>query len=192
MRASGFAAIAAAAAAFGLVACTSSVGGWKGGQSGGTAQPAGNYPLAQQTIDRMTSVDPSLKNFLQNAYGYAVFPTVSKGGFVVGGAYGEGGAFHANQMVAKCSLAQGTIGAQLGGQAYSEVIFFQDQPHFDNFVDGHFTFDAQASAVAVTAGAAANAAYSHGVAVFSLPKGGLMYEASVGGQKFTCHKVAAK
>lgn len=181
------------AAALGLAACTSSVGGWKGQQSStAAAQPAGPYPLAQATLARVTSVDPSIKNFLANAYGYAVFPTVSKGAIIVGGAYGQGAAFHADKMVAKCSLAQATVGAQLGGQTYSEVIFFQDQPHFQQFLSGNFAFDAQASAVAVTAGAAANAAYNHGVAVFSLPKAGLMYEASVGGQKFTCHPVAAK
>ncbi|MGH8426976.1 MAG: hypothetical protein ACRES7_03215, partial [Gammaproteobacteria bacterium] len=102
-------AIVSMAAAFGLAACTSSVGGWKGGQQPQTG-PAGPYPLAQSTLSRMTSVDPSLTVFMKHAYGYAVFPSVAKGGLVVGGAYGEGAAFHANNMVAKCSLAQGSIG----------------------------------------------------------------------------------
>ncbi|HEX5313864.1 MAG TPA: YSC84-related protein, partial [Gammaproteobacteria bacterium] len=130
--------------------------------------------------------DPSLKRFIDNSYGYAVFPTVSSGAFIVGGSYGEGAAFHGSQMVAKCSISKGSIGAQVGGQAYSEVIFFQSKPYFDNFVNGNFTFSAEISAVALTAGAAANVAYNNGVAVFVLPKGGLMASAAVGGQKFSC------
>lgn len=169
----------------GLAACTTSLGGWAGSHP---KDVSGRYPLAAQTLGRMQQVDPSMSRFIHNAYGYAVFPSVAKGGFVVGGAYGKGAAFHAGSMVARCNMSQATIGLQLGGQVYSEVIFFQNSEAFQNFLSGQFAFAAQATAVAVTAGAAANAAYSGGVAVFSLPKGGLMYEAAVGGQRFSCSK----
>lgn len=180
--------IAAALAA----GCTSSVGGWGGGNGAAASAVQGRYPLAQKTLKRMESVDPTLAQFVRNAYGYAVFPSVGKGGFVVGGAYGEGGLFHAGALTANCRLYQGNIGFQLGGQEYSELVFFKGKAQYEEFRSGHFAFDAQASAVAVTAGAAANAAYSGGVAVFTLPKAGLMYEASIGGQKFSCTPAATK
>ncbi len=182
-----------AMAAAGLAACASSGSGWNGGKTPQPAPaPSGPYPLAQQTLDRMTTTDSSLRRFIDNAYGYAVFPTVSKGALIVGGSYGEGAAFQGGQMVAKCSIAKGSIGAQIGGETYSEVIFFQSRPYFDQFVSGHFTFSAGVSAIAITAGAAADAAYSHGVAVFISPKRGLLASAAVGGQNFSCHKPREK
>ena len=125
-----------------------------------------------------------MKVFFDKAYGYAVFPTVSKGAYVIGGAYGEGEVFKKGKLIGYSTLTQVTIGLQLGGQAYSEIIFFQDKRRLNNFKDGNFEFGAQASAVAVTAGVSADAAYNNGVAIFTIVKGGLMYEASVGGQKF--------
>jgi len=142
------------------------------------------HDKVEQTIDRFKQQDPSLKRFFRSAYGYAVFPTVAKGGVGVGGAYGKGELFEGGQATGYCDLSQGSIGFQLGGQAYSELIFFQTKQALDRFKSGNFAFSAQASAVAATAGASADADYESGVAVFTQAKGGLMYEASIGGQKF--------
>ena len=137
-----------------------------------------------ETIDRFKAEDPSLSSFFGSAYGYAVFPTVGKGGVGVGGAYGKGELYEGGQVVGYCDLSQGSIGFQLGGQAYSELIFFETAEALERFKSGNFAFAAQASAVAATAGASADADYEGGVAVFTMAKGGLMYEASIGGQKF--------
>ena len=144
---------------------------------------------------------PTLQPFFEQAYGYAVFPTVGKGGVVVGGAYGEGRVYRGGAVIGDVSLVQLNIGFQLGGQTYSEIIFFQNKEAFDKFTSGSFSFGAQASAVAIAVGASAQAGsngssanaanlqsealYTLGMAVFTMTKGGLMYEASIGGQKFT-------
>lgn len=140
---------------------------------------------AQETIAAFKKKDPGIKTFFNDAYGYAVFPSVGKGGWVIGGAYGTGKVFHQGQIIGSTSIVQGTIGFQLGGQVYSEIVFFKDKQAFDRFKSGRLEFDAQVSAIAVTLGAAAKAAYEEGIAVFVMTKGGLMYEASVGGQSFT-------
>ncbi len=114
-----------------------------------------------------------------------MFPTVGKGGFGVGAAYGRGLVFKSGQVIGQTSVTQLIIGFQLGGQAYREIIFFEDKSTFDDFKDGNFEFSAQASAVAATFGASVDADFDNGVAVFTLAKGGLMYEASIGGQKFS-------
>ncbi len=142
-------------------------------------------PKVAQAIADFKNRDPSIKRFFNNAYGYAVFPTVGKGGIGVGGAYGEGEVYERGRHIGSASLTQVTIGFQLGGQAYSEIVFFKDKKTTDDFKKGNFELSAQASAVAATAGAATNADYDKGVAIFTLIKGGLMYEASVGGQKFS-------
>ena len=128
--------------------------------------------------------DPSLIRFLDEAAGYAVFPSVGKGAIWVGGAYGKGVLYENGQAVGYCDLTQATIGLQLGGQAYTEIIAFQTKQDVDYFKTGNFAFDAQATAVALKADAAANVDYNHGVAVFTMDAAGLMFEASVGGQKF--------
>ncbi len=128
---------------------------------------------------------PGTTPFLSSAYGYALFPTVGKGGLLIGGAYGEGRVYRGGTHVGDTSVAQLSIGFQLGGQAYREIIFFEDKSTFDDFKDGNFEFSAQASAVAATFGASVDADFDNGVAVFTLAKGGLMYEASIGGQKFS-------
>ena len=138
-----------------------------------------------KTIAAFKTKDPGLKRFFDSAAGYAVFPTVGKGGIGIGGAYGEGKVYRGGKYIGDTSLSQVTIGFQLGGQAYSEVIFFGTKAALSDFTDGNFEFSAQASAVAVTAGASADADYDGGIAVFTMAKGGLMYEASVGGQKFS-------
>ncbi|MPY25589.1 YSC84-related protein [Shewanella sp. YLB-07] len=139
--------------------------------------------------------------FFDNAYGYAIFPTVGKGGFGIGAAYGKGRVFKGNDYTGDTSLTQISIGFQIGGQAYSEIIFFKDAKSYDEFTSGSFEFGAQASAVAITIGAnaqagttgnsssagksAAKASYINGMAVYTLAKGGLMFEAALAGQSFT-------
>ena len=144
--------------------------------------------------------------YFKDSYGYAIFPTIGKGGIGIGGAHGSGQVYRGGKLAGKTSMTQLTIGWQLGGQAYSQIIFFQDKRAFNEFTSGNFEFGAQASAVAITAGAQAQAGttgagasaspggsagaqaettYHKGMAVFTRAKGGLMYEASIGGQKFS-------
>jgi lipid-binding SYLF domain-containing protein len=148
----------------------------------------------------------AVQPFFENAYGYAVFPTIGKAGFVIGGSYGTGQVYKGGKVIGETSLIKGSIGFQLGGQAFSEMIFFQDKRAYEEFISGSFEFDAAASAVAITAGVQAKAGtegatagasagpatgkqakanYHKGMVVFVHAKGGLMYEASIGGQKFT-------
>lgn len=137
------------------------------------------------TIKEFKARDESMAARFKEAYGYAVFPSVAKGGAGIGGAYGRGELFERGKRMAYCDLSQGTIGLQLGGQVYSEVIFFENKDSFNKFKSGEFAFSAQATAVAAKAGAAADADFRDGVMVFTMTQGGLMYEASIGGQKFT-------
>jgi lipid-binding SYLF domain-containing protein len=149
---------------------------------------AGKAELSNEVdaaLKKAKSQDPSLEAFLNKAYGYAVFPTVGKGGLVVGGAYGKGEAFEQGKRVGYCDLTQATVGAQVGGQAYTEIIAFQDKSAFDNFRYGKLKFSAQATAVALHSGAGANAKYTDGVSVMTLGEKGLMAEASLGGQSFS-------
>lgn len=126
-----------------------------------------------------------LQVFKDKAYGYAVYPKVTKAGVGIGGAAGRGIVYKSGAIVGSSKLKQGSIGLQIGGQQYSEVIFFKDQEAFENFTNGNLKFDAQASAVALDEGASIDAAYNEGVAVFTQIIGGLMVESSVGGQHFT-------
>jgi len=137
------------------------------------------------TIAAFKKKDPGLQKFFDTSVGYAVLPTVGKGAIGVGGAHGTGELLVGGKAIGKVSMTQVTIGFQLGGQAYSEIIFFETQNTLDGFKNGDFAFAAQATAVALASGASANAAYRNGVAVFTAVKGGLMYEASLGGQKFS-------
>jgi lipid-binding SYLF domain-containing protein len=128
--------------------------------------------------------DGLMANLFNNAYAYVILPNVGKGGIGIGGAAGNGAAFRKGSLVGMAKMTQVTIGFQWGGQAYREVIFFETQADFDRFKEDRFELAAQASAVAATAGASANAKYKNGVMIFTQAKGGLMYEASIGGQKF--------
>jgi lipid-binding SYLF domain-containing protein len=139
----------------------------------------------QNAIDSAVKSDLGLKKFFDESAGYAVFPTVGKGAVGVGGAYGRGELYEAGQLEGYCTLTQASIGLALGGQAYTELIFFETQAALDRFKTGNFAFAAQASAVALKSGASANAKYTDGVAVFTMGEAGLMYEASIGGQKFS-------
>jgi lipid-binding SYLF domain-containing protein len=149
---------------------------------------------------------PALTKFFNNSYGYAVFPIIGKAGYVIGGSYGEGQVFRGGKVTGKTTVIEGSIGLQLGGKAFSEMIFFQDKRAYDDFTSGNFEFGATAQATAVTAAAEVRAGttgtsagasagpksgvqaetdYIKGMATFVHAKGGLMYEFSVGGQKFT-------
>ena len=145
--------------------------------------------------------------FFKTAYGYAVFPTIGKGGMGIGGAHGKGRVFVGSKHVGDSTMTQLTVGFQLGGQAFSQIIFFEHEQAFKDFTSGNFEFSAQATAVAITAGASAEAntgggmaagvsggrndastahgGYRKGMAVFTIALGGLMFEAALGGQKFT-------
>jgi lipid-binding SYLF domain-containing protein len=135
-------------------------------------------------LDSFTNKDSSLQNRLDKAAGYAVFPKVGKGGLIVGGAFGRGEVFEGDRRVGYATMTAGTIGAQIGGQSFSQLILFETQKRLDAFKAEEFSFSAQASAVAATAGAAREANYRNGVLVFINDPAGLMAEASVGGQKF--------
>lgn len=143
--------------------------------------------------------------FFHHCYGYAIFPTIGEGAFVVGGAGGKGGVFAADRLVGEATMGQVSVGFQLGGKAYSEIIFFESKSALDEFESGSFEFGADASVTAITASASATAGtngaaagasggqkdavttghYYKGMAVFTIAKGGLMYQAAVAGQKFS-------
>jgi len=132
--------------------------------------------------------DGLMKNFFSNSYGYAIFPNVGKGGMGIGGAAGNGIVYERGTPIGDAKLTQITVGAQFGGQAYREIIFFETKSDLQRFKENKFEFSAQLSAVAVTAGVSANASYKEGVVVFTQQKGGLMYEATIGGKKFNYHR----
>jgi lipid-binding SYLF domain-containing protein len=136
-------------------------------------------------IAKFKDKDPGMEKIFSDAVGYAVFPTVGKGAIGVGGARGKGWVYRGGSVIGKSTLTQVSIGFQFGGQAYSEIVFFQTKQALDNFKLGHLKLDAQASAIALTARASVDLAYRNGVAIVTMAKGGLMYEASVGGQKFS-------
>jgi lipid-binding SYLF domain-containing protein len=143
-------------------------------------------------------------SFFSNSYGYAVFPSIGKGGLGVGAAHGKGRVYTGGKYVGDTSMSQVSIGLQAGGQAFSEIIFFEDQKTFEEFTSGNFAFSADAGAVVITASASGSASttgtsgtastgkkdadtvgkYRKGTAVFTIAKGGLMYEATLAGQKF--------
>ena len=129
--------------------------------------------------------DPSMENLFKNSSGYVIFPNVGKGGLGVGGAAGQGTVYEKGKPVGSAKMVQVTVGAQAGGQAYREIIFFQNKDALDRFMQNKVEFSGQASAIAAKSGASANANYRDGVVVFSQEKGGLMLEASLGGQKFS-------
>jgi lipid-binding SYLF domain-containing protein len=161
----------------------------------------------QKTMQRFRKAEESGR-FFANAHGYAVFPTIGKGGIGVGGAYGRGRVYQQGRHIGDTSMTQLSIGFQLGGQGFSQIIFFENADALKKFTSANFEFGAEASAVVITvaagakagtAGATAGASveqgkakmvgvYNNGMAVFTIPKGGLMYEATIAGQKFTYKK----
>jgi lipid-binding SYLF domain-containing protein len=162
--------------------------------TGAVAHAATDYQLvadAQRTLSTYKQTDPGIRSFIEGSAGYVVFPSVLKGGVGIGGAHGDGIVFERGVPVGRASLTQVSVGAQLGGQEYSEVIFFETPAALAQFKRNQFTFSAQASAVALKSGAAANARFKDNVAVFTAAKGGLMFEASLGGQRFKFESFAA-
>jgi lipid-binding SYLF domain-containing protein len=149
------------------------------------ARAQSNDADARAVIAKFKEKKPELAKFFSHASGYAVFPTVGKGGIGLGGARGKGYVYEGGKLVGRSTLTQVTIGLQLGGQAYSEIVFLEDQDAMQSFKRGRLKLDGQASAIAVTARAGLDLAYRNGVAIVTMAKGGLMYEASVGGQKFS-------
>jgi lipid-binding SYLF domain-containing protein len=140
---------------------------------------------AQQTLAAFMKTDPGLSRFVDSAAGYAVFPSVGKGGVGIGGAHGSGVLFARGGVpLATVKMNQVSVGLQLGGQTFSEIIFFETPKALSEFQDGDFSLTAGVSAVALAAGASKSARYASGVAVFTATTSGLMFEASVGGQKF--------
>ncbi len=171
-----------------------------------------NHLIAANAVDQTVSKFKRISHtapFFKHAYGYAVFPTVGAGGFIIGGAYGKGHVFVDGKQTGTSTLTAASIGFQLGGKAFSEIIFFKDKAAYKTFTRGSFTFGADASVTVVTLGANAQAgssgtsatagtgalgdnkaaagaaSYVNGMATFVLAKGGLMYKASIGGQKFS-------
>jgi lipid-binding SYLF domain-containing protein len=139
---------------------------------------------SQQAISDLKSKDSTINTFFGNSAGYAVFPDVGKGGLIVGGAHGKGLVYEKDKQIGQATMTQATIGAQVGGQTFAEIIFFQTPAALQDFKAGKFEMSAGVSAVAVKEGASSTAQYKDGIAVFTMPKKGLMAEASIGGQKF--------
>ena len=155
--------------------------------------PSAAVKKAEAAVALFKKTDPSIDKFFEKSAGWAVFPSVAKGAIGIGGAGGSGVLFErGGKAVGTTSLAQVTIGLALGGQEYAEIIFFENDLALTNFKGGNFALAAQVSAVAAASGAAATAKYQQGVAVFTVAIGGLMYEASVGGQKFGFTPFGAK
>jgi lipid-binding SYLF domain-containing protein len=139
----------------------------------------------QSTIARFKKTDPGIERFFKESAGYVVFPTVGKMGFILAGGYGEGEVYDAGSLAGVASVSFGSVGLTAGAQEYSEIVFFKEKADVERFKQNKFEFDASASAVIWKSGADKSANYRSGVLVFVLPKGGLMAEAAVGGQKFS-------
>jgi len=137
------------------------------------------------TIEKFKKTDPGIEKFFAKSAGYAVLPSIGKGAVGVGGAYGTGELLVDGKAIGNVKMTQVSVGLALGGQRYSEIIFFETKDQLEDFQKGEFAFAAQASAIAMKNGSAATANYDNGVATFTQPIEGLMGEAAVGGQKFT-------
>ena len=139
---------------------------------------------AQDAVKKFKASDPIVASYFKDAYGYVVFPTVGKAGLIVGGAHGKGVVYIQGKIAGKASISQVTVGAQIGGEAFSELMFFKDKAAFEKFKNGDLKFSAAASASVAKASAQAARNWSEGVAVFFHGKGGLIADASIGGQNF--------
>jgi lipid-binding SYLF domain-containing protein len=140
---------------------------------------------AAAAVTKARMSNASLAGVLDGSAGYAAFPSVGKGAVGVGGAYGKGVLFERGSAGGYCDLSQASIGLALGGQTDTEILVFETRDAVDNFKKGRLHFDAQATAVAIKSGVGVNAKFTNGVAVYTMDEAGLMYEASVGGQKFS-------
>lgn len=140
---------------------------------------------AQAAMDKMYQRDPELRDLVDRSHGYAIFPSVGKGGLIAGAASGRGEVYEQGRFIGYATLNAASVGAQIGGQEFSELIVFQNEDALRRFRNNELSFEANASAVALKAGAAVATNFENGVAVFTLPQSGLMADASVGGQQFT-------
>jgi len=140
---------------------------------------------ATAAVQRFRQIDPGLGPLMDRSAGYAIFPSIAKGGLGIGGAYGRGQLFVGGKFTGYCDVSQATLGVQAGGQEYSELILFENDWALTRFKSGELALAAQASAIAARAGASTDADFKDGVIVFTRPVGGLMFEASVGGQRFS-------
>jgi lipid-binding SYLF domain-containing protein len=150
-------------------------------------KPEAKAVLTAQTKEAVAifkEKDPEIQRFFDKSYGYAVLPKVFKGAIWIGGAYGKGEVYEKGVMVGYCDMKQATLGFSFGGEYFREIVFFRDKADLDKFKAEEYTFSAQATGVALTAGAAAKADYKTGMAVFVTTDKGLMVDASLGGQKF--------
>jgi lipid-binding SYLF domain-containing protein len=147
---------------------------------------------ADSALIKARSDNTGFDSIIRNAPGFAVFPTVGKGGIGVGGAYGRGIVYRNGTPIGYTDLSQGTVGAQLGAQSYTQILVFEDAHALNRFQNGNFEFSAQATAVALHSGEGANAQFRDGVAVFTMAERGLMVEAAVGGQKFSYQAFASR
>lgn len=139
---------------------------------------------SRAAVHRMAEQDPGLQEKIDKAYAYAVFPSVGKATAIVGGAFGKGEVFRSGRLIGYAGVVQLTLGLQLGGETFSEIVTFDDRPALDRFKSGRTTFAASASAVLVKAGAAASARPDRGTTAYVAADGGMMLEAAIGGQKF--------
>jgi lipid-binding SYLF domain-containing protein len=155
------------------------------GAANAAAWDAAGEQRAKEAIAEFKKADPGIDAFFNEAHGYAVFPEITKGAIGIGGAQGDGTVFEGHKAIGSSSMTQVTIGLQLGGQTYREIIFFKDKATLDNFKLGNYEVAAGASAIALTEGASKTADYNNGVAIFTMGTGGLMFEAAIGGQKFS-------
>lgn len=169
--------LAVAGLALGIIGCST--------EPKGEAKQDALGADVKAAIAEMEVVDPGVKELLNKSYAYAIFPSIGKGGLIVGGAYGKGEVYEKGSMIGFSDVTQASIGLQAGGQSYKEIVIFENSEALARFKSGKLKFSADASAVALKSGAAAAAKFQDGVAVITHPNGGLMFEASVGGQSFT-------
>ena len=159
------------------------ISGWKPFERSNEDEVNANFKTVE-ALNKFKKIR-RLKPYFREASGYAVFPNIGKVGFGLGGARGNGEVFENGKVIGSSTVTQLTFGYQLGAQAFSQIIFFQNKRDLERFINGNFEFGASVSAALITEGANASADFKNGVAVMTFSKGGLMYEASVGGQKFT-------
>lgn len=168
-----------------LIACTGCLGKKANDSETKANKEQSLHDAVVETINLVKLRDPSVARWFDEAHGYAVFPGIGSGGFILGGGYGTGEVYAGGKRVGTAKVTQLNIGATAGGQVTRQIIFFKDKPALDSFTRGSFEFDAAASAVAIKSGAASSANYNNGVAVFVMPKQGAMVQASLGTQRFS-------
>jgi lipid-binding SYLF domain-containing protein len=177
------------AALFVSVAAPACGGGQKDAKTAGAAE---RVEGVDETIALFKKKDTTIAALFSSSAGYVVIPTVGKGGLIVGGAHGNGEGFEGGAYIGAVSVSEVSIGAQVGGQSYSQVVFFETPEALQKLKDNSFQFAAEVSAIGVDQGVAKNAKFKDGVATFVIPKQGLMASAAVGGQKLSFEPVGGK